>query len=72
MDIIKYYFKPFIYFSIKDILLGLVIGTTKELRYGLLGRKWYIELHLIFIHIYIELIRAGHQKKKKVVNNESI
>lgn len=64
-DIIRYTFRKNIYFSLKDISLGIMIASNKELLYGLLGRISFIELNLIFIHIKLGFIRSGHVKNNK-------
>lgn len=64
-DIVRYTFRKRIYFSLKDISLGIMIANNKELMYGLLGRISFIELNLIFIHIKLGFIRSGHKKKGK-------
>jgi len=63
-DLVRYNFTKRIYCSLKDISLGIMIGSTKELIYGLLGRLWFIELNLIFIHIKLGIVRSGHRKQR--------
>lgn len=63
-DVVRYKFTKRIYCSLKDISLGIMIESTKELIYGLLGRLWFIELNLIFIHIKFGIIRSGHRKQR--------
>ena len=63
-DIVRYNFTKRIYCSLKDVSLGIMIGSNKELIYGLLGRLWFIELNLIFIHIKFGIIRSGHRKQR--------
>lgn len=64
-DVVRYTFRKNLYFSLKDISLGIMIANNKELLYGLLGRICFIELNLIFIHIKFGFIRSGHTKNKK-------
>lgn len=63
-DIVRYNFIKRIYCSLKDISLGIMIGSAKEPVYGLLGRVWLIELNLIFIHIKLGIVRRGHRKQR--------
>lgn len=60
---IQYRFKNASYMSIKDISLGVMLGSNKELVYGLLGRVWFIEINLLFIHFKVGIIRSGHHKR---------
>lgn len=59
---IMYHIKNGSYISFKDISLGLMIASNKEIIYGLMGRVWFIELNLLFIHIKLGIIRSGHHK----------
>ena len=63
MSDIKYKWNFEKYVSIKNITLGFMIGSKQNFVYGLLGRNWFIELNLIFIHLKLELIRLGHGRK---------
>jgi hypothetical protein len=65
---IQYRFKNISYISFKDISLGIMIGSNKDILYGLLGRVWFIEINILFIHIKVGIIRAGHHRKG--VDNE--
>lgn len=59
---IMYHIKNGSYISFKDISLGFMIASNKEIVYGLMGRIWFIELNLLFIHIKLGIIRSGHHK----------
>lgn len=67
---IVYKFRKNIYFSFKDISLGIMLFNNKGLIYGLKGRTIGFELNLIFIHIKIGFIRSGHGIKKGDEINE--
>ena len=62
---VEYRFKNISYVSLKDISLGIMIGSNKDILYGLLGRVWFIEINLLFIHFKVGIIRAGHYKRRK-------
>lgn len=62
---IVYGFKNRIYFSFRDITLGIMIGTNEELVYGLFGRIWFLEINLLFIHFKIGIVRHGNSKGDK-------
>ena len=65
-DIVKYHFRSNSYISYKDISLGIMIASNKNLIYGLKGREYFIEINLIFIHIKLGFIRSGHKSKKEI------
>lgn len=55
----KHHFRSHIYFSIKDISLGINIFSNKELVYGTKGRITGIEINLILFHFKIGIVRSG-------------
>ncbi len=55
----KYHFESYIYFSIKDISLGINIFSDKRLVYGTKGRVTGIEVNLLFFHFKIGIVRSG-------------
>jgi hypothetical protein len=61
---IEYYFKNASYISFKDISLGIMIGSIKDLVRGTAGRVWFIETNLLFIHIKLGIIRSGFKVKR--------
>jgi hypothetical protein len=63
-NIIKYHFRSNSYISYKDVSLGIMIGSNKNLIYGLKGREYFIEVNLLFIHIKLGFIRSGHRKQR--------
>jgi hypothetical protein len=62
-DLVKYHFRTHNYISLKDISLGIMIATNRNLVYGLKGREYFFEINLLFIHIKIGIIRDGHRTK---------
>ena len=62
-DIVKYHFAHRIYFSLKDIKIGFMLGSVKELIHGLMGRVWFVSFSLLLIHIDLRIIRSGHRKR---------
>ena len=62
---IKHCFKKNIYLSLKDIATGIVIGSFQEPVYGTAGRTTMIEIHIIFLHIKLGIIRSGFKCQKK-------
>lgn len=61
---IEYYFKNASYISLKDISLGIMIGSIEDLIRGPVGRVWFIEINLLFIHIKLGIIRGGFKVKR--------
>lgn len=68
---IVYKFKTRIKINSEDISLGIMLFNDKNILYGLKGREIGFELNLIFIHIKIGFIRAGHGIKKGDETNDS-
>jgi hypothetical protein len=55
----KFLFKKIIYFSFKDISLGLMLFSNKDFVYGTKGRVTGIEINIIFLHIKLGIIKYG-------------
>ena len=64
-DKIKYKFTKNIFVGLKDIAIGIVIGSFQEPVYGTAGRTTMIEIHIIFLHIKLGIIRSGFKCQKK-------
>lgn len=60
---ISYKFKHEFNLSTKDIALGFNIYTYFEPVYGTYGRARGIEIHLLFLHFRLVLIRHGFKKR---------
>ena len=56
---VQHHFEKSIYFSLKDISLGINIFSNKELVWGLKGRMFGISINLIIFHFKIGIIRSG-------------
>lgn len=65
-DVVKYHFRSFNYISYKDISLGIMLASNRNIIYGLKGREYFIEINLLFIHIKLGIIRSGNKKKKEI------
>ena len=56
---VEHYLKSRIYFSLKDISLGINIFTNRDIVYGTKGRTSGIEINLIIFHFKIGVVRSG-------------
>ena len=64
MSDIVYSFRHIIYFSFKDISLGFMLASNREIVYGPVGRVYFIEINIIFIHIKLGIVRSGFRRDK--------
>ena len=55
----RYTFKKIINFSIKNISIGIMLFSNKEVVYGGKGRVTGIEINLLILHFKIAIVRSG-------------
>lgn len=56
---LDYTLRKRIYFSLKDISLGMIIFSERGPIYGTKGRVTGIDINIIFFHFKVGIVRSG-------------